>query len=66
MVSSSIGSQGEELILTEKDAVLIRAVEDADLGEIVALDEKVTGKYRPDVWENGWAITCGAIRKLRS
>ncbi len=37
--------------MTEKDVVLIRVVEDADLGEIVALDEKVTGKYRPDVWE---------------
>jgi ribosomal protein S18 acetylase RimI-like enzyme len=37
--------------LTEIDGVLIRAVADADLGEIVALDEKVTGRYRPDVWE---------------
>ena len=37
--------------MTERDGVFVRAVADADLGEIVALDEKVTGKYRPDVWE---------------
>jgi ribosomal protein S18 acetylase RimI-like enzyme len=29
----------------------IRPVDDTDLGNIVAIDEKVTGKYRPDVWE---------------
>ena len=37
--------------MTDREGVLVRAVEDADLGEIVALDEKVTGKYRPGVWE---------------
>jgi ribosomal protein S18 acetylase RimI-like enzyme len=31
--------------------VLIRPVQDTDLGDIVALDEKITGKYRPAVWE---------------
>jgi ribosomal protein S18 acetylase RimI-like enzyme len=35
----------------EGDHITIRPVEDADLGDIVALDEKISGKYRPDVWE---------------
>jgi ribosomal protein S18 acetylase RimI-like enzyme len=30
---------------------MVRPVEDADLGEIVALDEKISGQYRPGVWE---------------
>jgi ribosomal protein S18 acetylase RimI-like enzyme len=30
---------------------VIRPVEDSDLGDIVALDEKISGKYRPAVWE---------------
>lgn len=29
----------------------IRTLEDADLGGIIALDEKISGTYRPDVWE---------------
>ncbi|MEZ5331600.1 MAG: GNAT family N-acetyltransferase [Thermoanaerobaculia bacterium] len=29
----------------------IRTLEDADLGGIIALDEKINGSYRPDVWE---------------
>ena len=29
----------------------IRALEDTDIEGIVALDEKVSGHYRPDVWE---------------
>ena len=29
----------------------IRAVEDTDLGDITALDEKIGGEYRPEVWE---------------
>jgi ribosomal protein S18 acetylase RimI-like enzyme len=31
--------------------VRIRPLEDYDLGDIVALDEKIGGEYRPDVWE---------------
>ena len=31
--------------------VQIRTLEDADLGSIVAIDEKIGGSYRPDVWE---------------
>lgn len=32
--------------------VRIRALEDTDLGGIVALDEKIGGRYRPEVWED--------------
>ena len=31
--------------------VRIRPLQDFDLGDIVALDEKISGEYRPDVWE---------------
>jgi ribosomal protein S18 acetylase RimI-like enzyme len=31
--------------------VRIRALEDTDLGDIIALDEKISGSYRPEVWE---------------
>ncbi len=31
--------------------VRIRCLEDTDLGEIIALDEKISGSYRPDFWE---------------
>ena len=31
--------------------VRIRTLEDFDLGDIVSLDEKISGEYRPDVWE---------------
>ncbi len=34
-----------------KDEVRIRALEDADIGDITALDEKLMGEYRPEVWE---------------
>lgn len=30
----------------------IRQLEDTDLGAIVALDEKISGRYRPEVWED--------------
>ena len=33
------------------DDVRIRALQDFDLGDIVALDEKISGSYRPEVWE---------------
>jgi ribosomal protein S18 acetylase RimI-like enzyme len=29
----------------------IRPLEDTDLGDITAIDEKITGRYRPQVWE---------------
>ena len=29
----------------------IRCLEDTDLGDITALDEKIGGRYRPQVWE---------------
>lgn len=32
--------------------VRIRELEDTDLGGIVALDEKIGGRYRPEVWED--------------
>ncbi len=33
------------------DTIRVRALEDTDLEPIVALDEKIGGAYRPDVWE---------------
>ena len=32
--------------------VQIRELEDTDIGGITALDEKLGGQYRPEVWEN--------------
>lgn len=34
-----------------KVEVQIRALEDTDIGDITALDEKLGGEYRPAVWE---------------
>ena len=31
--------------------VRIRSLEDTDLGDITAIDEKIGGRYRPEVWE---------------
>ena len=31
--------------------LIIRPVEDIDLGAIAEIDEKIGGKYRPEVWE---------------
>lgn len=31
--------------------VQIRPLDTADFGDIVAIDEKITGRYRPDTWE---------------
>lgn len=31
--------------------VRIRSLEDTDIGEITALDEKIGGRYRPETWE---------------
>lgn len=30
----------------------IRPVNETDLGDITAIDEKISGQYRPEVWEN--------------
>ncbi len=35
--------------------VRIRCLEDTDLGEIIGIDEKIGGDYRPDVWEQRMA-----------
>jgi len=35
----------------DANSLKIRTLEDADLGGIIALDEKISGQYRPDVWE---------------
>lgn len=35
--------------------VRIRSLEDTDLGEITAIDEKIGGAYRPEVWEQRMA-----------
>lgn len=40
-------------MVEEQDSELqVRNLEDTDLGGIVALDEKIQGDYRPEVWEN--------------
>ena len=31
--------------------VEVRELEDTDLGGVISLDEKISGEYRPDVWE---------------
>lgn len=36
----------------QETEVTIRALEDTDLGGIVALDERIGGRYRPEVWED--------------
>ena len=35
--------------------VRIRCLEDTDLGDITAIDEKIGGEYRPEVWEQRMA-----------
>ena len=35
--------------------VRIRALEDTDLGDIIGIDEKIGGSYRPEVWEDRMA-----------
>ncbi len=38
--------------MTESETVVqIRQLEDTDIGGITALDEKIGGEYRPEVWE---------------
>lgn len=31
--------------------VHVRALDETDLGAVLAIDEKISGEYRPDVWE---------------
>lgn len=38
--------------------VRIRWLEDADLGDITTLDEKIGGKYRPEIWERRLSYYC--------
>ncbi len=33
------------------EEVTIRPADDLDIGDIVAIDEKIGGRYRPEVWE---------------
>lgn len=33
------------------DAVKIRPADELDIGDIVRIDEKISGRYRPEVWE---------------
>ncbi len=33
------------------DPVAIRALDELDLDAVVAIDEKISGRYRPEVWE---------------
>jgi ribosomal protein S18 acetylase RimI-like enzyme len=32
--------------------VTIRNLDTIDIGDVVAIDEKITGRYRPEVWES--------------
>lgn len=32
-------------------SITIRGLDTADIGDIVAIDEKISGQYRPEVWE---------------
>src|SRR5436309_8528369 len=36
---------------TARTAVPIRPADELDIDSIVAIDEKISGKYRPEVWE---------------
>ncbi len=33
-------------------AVHVRVLDTVDIGDVVAIDEKIGGEYRPDVWED--------------
>lgn len=41
---------GEVTILASED-IQIRSLSEVDIGDIVEIDEKIGGKYRPRVWE---------------
>jgi ribosomal protein S18 acetylase RimI-like enzyme len=38
-------------MIDSESMVKVRSLEDTDIGGITALDEKIGGKYRPEVWE---------------
>lgn len=50
--------------------IVIRNLDDTDIGDIVALDEKLGGEYRPEVWERriGYYLRrdpeCSAVAEL--
>lgn len=33
------------------ETVKIRALDTVDIGDVVAIDEKISGRYRPEVWD---------------
>ena len=35
----------------DSSAPKIRSLDTVDIGDIVAIDEKITGEYRPEIWE---------------
>jgi ribosomal protein S18 acetylase RimI-like enzyme len=37
--------------LEEMSNVRVRALDETDLGEVLAVDEKISGQYRPELWE---------------
>jgi len=37
--------------MSEVDAVTIRPMDEVDIGAITKIDEKISGRYRPDEWE---------------
>lgn len=38
--------------MTADDDVKIRPLDELDISAVVAIDERIGGEYRPDVWEN--------------
>ena len=36
---------------TTSDTVKVRGLDTVDIGDVVAIDEKISGEYRPDVWD---------------
>jgi ribosomal protein S18 acetylase RimI-like enzyme len=37
--------------MTDTPGVRIRPLDELDISDIVAIDEKISGRYRPEVWE---------------
>ena len=37
--------------MTETTEVRVRGLDTIDIGAVVDIDEKISGRYRPDVWE---------------
>ena len=33
------------------DGVMVRCLDTVDIGDVVRIDEKITGRYRPDEWD---------------